>query len=119
MLTVLVFGSHNDPHAWELGKELRTRFPDFRFLDTNNPQDVLEAKGDVCIVDVVAGIDKPQLITVDQLKERKLYTAHDFDLGYFLKLLKGSGMISDFRIIGIPKEWDGKTVQEVSELLRG
>ena len=116
-MKVLVFGSQNDPQAWEMTPQLRKRLPDTEFINTDNPQDLLEARGEVCIIDVVRGLENPQPISVDQLAERKLYTAHDFDLGYFLKLLKGSGMIDDFRIIGIPEKWDNSSVERVSSLL--
>ena len=118
MVSVLVFGSHSDPQAWEMTEELKARLPGLSFLNTSNPHDLLEARGEVRILDVVAGLDRPRVISINQLSKRRLYTAHDFDLGYFLQLLKGSGMIDDLRIIGIPEKWDETMVNDVADLLR-
>jgi hypothetical protein len=43
---------------------------------------------------------------------------HDFDLGFLLKILDESGMITTLLIIGIPETWDEKTVKVVRGLLK-
>jgi len=114
-MLILAFGSHSDPHAWEMSDKLKD--DGFNTKKSDNPQDILNLRGEVVILDVVKGLDKPAFITIKQLKSRKLFTAHDFDVGFFLKMLDESGMIDNLRIIGIPEEWDEEAVKEVKKLL--
>ena len=53
--------------------------------------------------DTVQGAKKVVLITdIDMIQTSKLYSMHDFDLGYSLKLLKKLGYIDSVRIFGVP-----------------
>jgi hypothetical protein len=55
------------------------------------------------IIDTVKGIKKVELIEdIDKIITDKIYSMHDFDLGYNLKLLKKMKMIDSVRIFGIP-----------------
>ena len=117
MALVMVFGSHSDPQAWEMSDVLKKEYSDTVFIKTNNPQDVLNVKGDVVILDVVKGLDNARFVSIKDLKKREIFTAHDFDVGYFLKMLDENGIISNLRIIGIPEKWDEETVKDVKKLL--
>ena len=70
------------------------------------------------IIDVVQGIDKIQEVKVSDLKQESLRTAHDFDLGFFLKLKSKDKKI---KIIGIPQRYGEqelkKAIEEIKEFL--
>ena len=42
------------------------------------------------------------LTDIDSIQTQKVYTMHDFDLGYSLKLLKKLKYIDSVRIFGVP-----------------
>ena len=69
-----------------------------------DPNENLEHEGrDLNIIDAVEGIDRVTLITdIDAIKQPKVVSMHDFDLGYSLKLLKKMGYIDSVRIFGVP-----------------
>jgi Ni,Fe-hydrogenase maturation factor len=103
---ILVFGNpmlKQDSIPLLLLGRLKDRFPEFEFKEFD-PNENLEREGrDICIVDTVEGIDKAMLITdIDSIKTQKIYSMHDFDLGYTLKLLKKLGYIDSVLIFGVP-----------------
>lgn len=60
---------------------------------------------DCVLLDVAYGITEPALLTdVDRLKLSRLVSLHDFDVAYFLKLLKELGKLDALRIIALPVE---------------
>ena len=120
MKTVLCFGNEflkEDSLAKELADELK--IPNVKFIKCDSMNDILETKGDIIIMDVVKGIDKPIIINdINQLKTNKLYSLHDFDLGFFLKLMKETGKIKSINIIGIPQKGDKEEIkEEIKELI--
>jgi len=82
---------------------LRQEFKDLEFKEFD-PNENLEKEGrDLVIIDSVEGIDKVILITdIDAIKTQKIYTMHDFDLGYSLKLLKKLKLLDSVIIFGVP-----------------
>lgn len=77
---------------------------------SQDPQD----NQNLIILDVVENLTKPQLIKIDDLKQNKIISAHDFDASFFLKLIK-----TNIKIIGIPMEGDiNKLSEDVIELLK-
>lgn len=82
---------------------LRQEFKDIEFKEFD-PNENLEKEGrDLVIIDSVEGIDKVVLIKeIDAIKTQKVYTMHDFDLGYSLKLLKKLKLLDSVMIFGVP-----------------
>ena len=39
---------------------------------------------------------------IEQLETKKIFTMHDFDLAYNLKLMKKVGIINSIKIFGVP-----------------
>ena len=117
MTLVLAFGSYNDPQAWKMADILKQEFPEMDIRKSNNPEDILSADGDVVILDVVKNISKTRLLSINDLKDRRLSSVHDFDLGFFLKLMKNTGIIGNLRIIGIPVDWTEKSLEEAKTIL--
>lgn len=116
-MQVLAFGSLNDRQAWNVVDKIKKDFPDFEFHKSSDVDDILKFKSDVVIMDVVRGIKKPCVLRIDDLRERKINTLHDFDLGFFLKLLKGIDKINKVKIIGIPMHINDDVIYAVKKLL--
>lgn len=93
--------------------ELRGRFPEIEFIKFD-PNENLEDEGrELNIIDTVEGIDRVILITdIDSISTQKLYSMHDFDLGYNLKLLKKLDYIDSVKIFGVPMKMKKKEALE-------
>lgn len=118
-MIVLSFGSEvsGDDTAIKICNLLKDDFPQIRFVTCSDPAEILKYDGDVLILDVVKGIDHTSFVDIDSLKERKIYTIHDFDLTFFLKLTKQEGK-PNVTILGIPYEKRAEdTINEVRRLL--
>ncbi|MDO8740779.1 MAG: hypothetical protein Q7J54_04390 [Candidatus Woesearchaeota archaeon] len=123
MTAVLCFGNEfleNDSLAKKIADEIKLE--GFEFIKTDNVDDILNyANSDeLYILDVVENIRKTVLIkNIDDLKSSKICTLHDFDLGFYLKLMKEIGKIKEIRIIGIPQEGNTEEIKkEVIDILR-
>lgn len=78
-----------------------------QFIKTDRPEIILEEKDTIVIIDVVKCIKELTIIEdIDVLKERNIVSLHDFDLGFFLKLMKTAGTIQTVHIIGLPMHGD-------------
>lgn len=116
MTTVLCFGNEflkKDSLAKKLADEIKLE--GFEFIKTDNVDDVLNYanSGELYILDVVENIKKTILIkNIDDLKGSKICSLHDFDLGFYLKLLKEIGKIKEMRIIGVPQEGDTEKIKK-------
>jgi hydrogenase maturation protease len=103
-----------DGFAKEVGRQLKER--DYDVINIKDSFELLNYAGnrDIVIVDVVEGLGEVQKISVEDLKENKIMSAHDFDAGFFLKLLSDENI----KIIGIPSRGDvEEVVERVRELL--
>lgn len=66
------------------------------------------------IIDIVQGIKKVQIIDSETLERGNITSLHDFDLSFFLSLLKLKP-----KIIGIPQYYNKeKALNEVKSILR-
>ena len=92
-----------------LYKELKGKIPNVEFVNCESPSEILDYSDydKIFILDVVKGIKHVSVIEdFDQLKDRKIFTLHDFDLGLFLKLISKVKKIKNLKIIGIPIDHD-------------
>lgn len=89
--------------------KLREQFPNISFVEFD-PNDNLEKEGrNLIIIDCVQGIRSVKTITdIDKIVTQKVYSMHDFDLGYSLKLLKKLGYLKSVIIFGVPMKADEK-----------
>jgi Ni,Fe-hydrogenase maturation factor len=102
---VLCYGNEflkEDSLAKEVADEIS--IPGVDFIKSDSLNDILSYKAeDIFILDVIKNSDKVILIEdPDQLKAHKMVSLHDFDLAFFLKLMKGLGNLNRVKIIGIP-----------------
>lgn len=123
MKKILVFGSpylDQDNLAVKIGSKLKQE--GFKLKHCSNPDDLLNYElENVLILDVAKGIDKVDMFNdIDSLEFSVIFSLHDFDLGYFLKILKEAGKLETVNIIGIPQGYDEeKAVNEVKALIKG
>ena len=111
---IYVFGNtllKKDSLAVELSKKLKKYFPkiDFAHLDPN--EEIKEKE--IIILDVADGIKKVSIIkNINQLKQEKRFSLHDFDVGFSLKLMEKIGLIKKIKIIAIPINYNKKKAYE-------
>jgi len=111
-MIVLCFGSElieNDDTAIKVCELLKDDFPNAKFIVCHDPSEILEYAEDAVILDVVKGINHVHFIDDNFLKERKVYTLHDFDLGFFVRLINEIGTTRP-KILGLPY---GKSAQSL------
>ncbi|MEM5843341.1 MAG: hypothetical protein QXL97_01335, partial [Candidatus Aenigmatarchaeota archaeon] len=96
-MKIYVFGNplvKKDSLAVKLSKKLKKVFPQIDFEEFDVVEDLKEEN--LVIMDVAEGIEKVEIIEdLDLLENRKIYSLHDYDLSYELKLLKKIGKIKN------------------------
>jgi len=117
-MKLLLFGNPalpSDNLAIKVGKGLEK--DGHTILHLENPLGLLELDlNDYVILDVAYGIEKVILIDdVDKLVLGRLCSLHDFDMAYFLKLLRRLGKLKKVRILAIPQ---GMTVTKALPAVR-
>lgn len=92
--------------------ELKKKFPDVDFQELDPTEDLPQEKT-LNIIDTVIGIDDVKIIEdIDKIVTGRVYSLHDFDLGFNLKLMKKMGRIKGAKIIGVPAHMDQETAME-------
>ncbi len=124
-MRILVFGNileEKDNLALKLLPRLRKEFPktEFKEFDPNENLEAEVENGKLFILDVVEGIDKVVIIKdIEQLKTDKIYSMHDFDLGFNLKLLNKIGKLKEIEIIGLPQEMnEEEAILEIKKIIK-
>lgn len=111
---LLVFGNEylkEDNLAIEISKELKLNIDIERCYSVDNIFNYYNYER-IFVLDVVKNIDKVTLIkNIDKIKEHKLFSLHDFDLGFFLKLMKELGNLKEIKIIGIPQKGNKELIK--------
>jgi hypothetical protein len=117
-LKILVFGNPalpSDNLALKVGETLKKDGYDVVHLE--DPLGLLKLNlSDAVILDVAEGVQDVTLLTdVDKLVLGRLYSLHDFDMAYFLKLMKQLGKLGTVRIVALPRMTD---VPQATESVR-
>ncbi|MEM7816891.1 MAG: hypothetical protein QXZ20_03185 [Candidatus Aenigmatarchaeota archaeon] len=103
----------DDALPLKLVPKLQNKFPQINFLEFDPTEEFYSEE--VILMDVVEGIKKVEIIKdLDKIETRKVYTTHDFDAAFLLKLLKKTNLIKEVIIIGIPK--NAKEKEALKEL---
>jgi Ni,Fe-hydrogenase maturation factor len=118
---ILVFGNllvKKDSLPLRLMKRLQEELPSIDFKEFDAVEDLYQEGKDLNILDTVQGIKKVELITdIDIFITDKIYSLHDFDLGYTLKLMKKIDMIDKVKIFGIPMNMNEEEAFEQTKKL--
>lgn len=109
MSAIFVFGNEwieRDSAAYRLMGDLeKSGFDCVHIKDPQQLLPMLERGEKVTLLDVAEGIEEPVVVeSLDQLEAGKVSTLHDFDLAFFLKLLKQLGTLDErqLRIVAVP-----------------
>jgi Ni,Fe-hydrogenase maturation factor len=91
----------------------------FEIIHCRSPDELLEADEDeILILDVVKNIKEPMIIDdLAQIKVNKMMSLHDFDVGFFLNLMKEMGINKKIKIIGVPQQGNIREIKEKVETL--
>ena len=112
--TIHIFGNPMldfDNLPIRVAPKLRKLFPNINFVVADPNENIEPLNGELTIIDAVEGIDKVMLIDdLRQLKTEKIYSLHDFDLAFNLKLLQKIGKLNKIKIIGVPMEGNEKEI---------
>ena len=90
--------------------DLQKEFPQINFI-IQDPNENLQpdSEGGLIIIDTVIGIDEIKIIhDINKIQQDHIYSMHDFDLGFNLKILKKIGKIKQICIIGVPSNINEK-----------
>ena len=121
--TIYIFGNPLltfDSLPIKLAPELEKEFPAINFVVQDPNENLKPVRGELYIIDTVVGIDKVEVIEdLDQIQLDKIYSAHDFDLGFNLKLLQKIGELKKVVIFGIPEKIDKRdAAKQLAELIK-
>ena len=106
-----------DSLPFKLLPKLKKEFPEGRFEEVD-PTENFIPENDSIIIDTVVGIDHVRLFTdLDEFVPFSSVSAHDYDLGLHLQLLKKLGKITSVSILGIPNDVNAQGKKKVAELL--
>ncbi|MCD6576132.1 MAG: hypothetical protein J7K73_03155 [Nanoarchaeota archaeon] len=97
---------------------MKKEFPKVDFIEFDSVEEIKDKN--LIIIDSAKGINKVTLVEdVNKLETNKIYSLHDFDLAYNLKLLKKFGMITSVKIFAIPQDLDEETAfKQLKELIK-
>lgn len=121
--TIHIFGNPLLPFdnlPIKLAPKLKKRFPKIDFI-IQDPNENLKPKNkELIIIDTVLDIKKVTVINgIDKIQLEKIYSAHDFDLGFNLKLLQKIGELEKITIFGIPPEINKqKAFEQLEKLIK-
>lgn len=99
--------------------KLKKQFPEIDFIEIDPNENLKPIDKKLIIIDTVEGIEKVTLISnIEVIMTDSIYSAHDFDLAYNLKLLSKLGELKEFLIYGIPMNYDkNKAYEELIKLI--
>ncbi|RME53850.1 hypothetical protein D6783_00570 [Candidatus Woesearchaeota archaeon] len=124
MRELFVFGNEwveRDSGAYCVVKELEKR--GVLCTHVKDPQELLPRleRGDrVVILDVAEGVEEPVVVErLDLLETGRVSSLHDFDLAFFLKLLKEVGVVKEEQVTIVAVPVSGRVaVNDIVALLK-
>lgn len=103
-MKVYVFGNEfleQDSLAKGIVREIN--LAGIEFVNCDGPEEIFLEQEQIVILDVAKDLKEVVLIDdINRLQSSKLYSLHDFDLTYFLKLMKETKQLNTVKIIAIP-----------------
>lgn len=112
--TIHIFGNpllDFDNLPLKLAPKLEKLFPEIDFIITDPSENFNPIDGKLIIIDTVEGIENVTLINdIEKLEVSKIYSLHDFDLAFNLKLLQKIGRLKKVKIFGVPMSGDEEEI---------
>jgi len=104
----------------KLAPKLEKLFPEINFVITDPSENLKPINDELIIIDTVEGIKKVVLIDdLEKLETNKIYSLHDFDLAFNLKLLQKIGELSSVKIFGVPMDGDEEEIlEQLAQLIK-
>lgn len=120
---ILIFGNpllDFDNLPLKLAPKLQKKFPEIDFVITDPSENLNPIGGELIIIDTVENIKNVVLIDdIEKLETGKIYSLHDFDLAFNLKLLQKIGKLKKVKIFGVPMEGDEeKILKQLTKIIR-
>lgn len=118
MLHILTFGNpylKDDSLAVRVADLIiEDRIPGIEIIKCISPDELLNYfDKDFVILDVVKDAKDVMIIDdIERLQAGRIVSLHDFDLGFFLKLMKETGRMDKIMIIGIPQQGEIRDIKE-------
>jgi Ni,Fe-hydrogenase maturation factor len=121
--TIYIFGNpllDFDNLPLRLAPKLTILFPEIDFAITDPNENLKPIDGELTIIDTVADIEKVVLIDdIEKLETSKIYSLHDFDLAFNLKLLQKIGKLKSVKIFGVPMDGDEEEIlKQLTKMVR-
>lgn len=99
----------------KLAPKLKKLFPEVNFVIADPSENIKPVNRELFIIDSVEGIEKVVIIDdLEKIQAEKIYSLHDLDLGFNLKLLRKIGQLKKIKIIGVPMK--GKEEEILGQL---
>lgn len=116
-IAIYIFGNELldfDNLPTKLAPKLKKKFPLIDFIIQDPTENIKpSAKGELVIIDTVMGIKEVRVFNnIDEIETEKIYSMHDFDLAFNLKLLKKIGKLKKVTIFGVPSKMNEKIALE-------
>jgi Ni,Fe-hydrogenase maturation factor len=91
--------------------KLQKLFPEIDFVIADPNENLKLVNKELIIIDTVEDTKDVALIDdIKKLQTQKLYSLHDFDLGFNLKLLQKIGDLEKIKIIGVPMKGNEREI---------
>ena len=127
-MKILVFGNplvEIDSLALRIMPKISKLFPRIKFIEADSTETLQNHGRDLRILDVAKNIEEIKIVKfekdtdMEKLETGKIFSMHDFDLGYNLKILKSLGKIDSAEIICLPmKMSEEDAVNQIHLILR-
>ncbi len=121
--TIYLFGNlllDFDNLPIKLLPRLRDQFPQIDFIVMDPNENIKPINEELIIIDTVMGINKVIIFNdLDKIQLDKIYSPHDLDLGFNLKLLQKIGKLKKITIFGVPSRInESKALEELITLIK-
>lgn len=104
--TIYIFGNpllDFDNLPIKLLPKLKKEFPNFNFIHLDPNENIKPINKELIIIDTVININKVKIFNnIDKIELDTIYSAHDLDLGFNIKLLQKINKLNKIIIFGIP-----------------
>ncbi|MFH0929914.1 MAG: hypothetical protein V1814_01540 [Candidatus Moraniibacteriota bacterium] len=114
--TIHIFGNpllDFDNLPLKLSPKLEKLFPEIDFVITDPSENLKPINGELIMIDTVEGIEKVVVLDdLEKIQTGKIYSLHDFDLAFNLKLLQKIGKLKSVKIFGVPMGGDKAKILE-------